>query len=207
MTQTKRKKQVRRPRALEQLVPDDNPPRNIPRRLAKKHARLTRDDRFMAMALIEQMLIRRFDRPDIKKAIDLKFGPITQHAFDEMVSDIYAKWRRHSEQDAPYYRESQRRSLLRLYREAEKNGDLRTCLDVERLLARLDGTLQPQKIAVATPQQWQEFDGRTPDELDFFAKHGCFPEEAPPELDAEAKPILEAVKRQNDASNPARGSA
>jgi hypothetical protein len=136
--------------------------------------------RLEALALTESLIIRRFDRRDIHQALRAKYGAaISEVRLDDLVQSVHRRWKQESEKDGPARSEAQRRALMRLYRSAEADKDWRVCVEIEKLLAKLDGTAAPTKVAVASPEQWAEFEGRSHADLTFYAEHGYWPEDAP----------------------------
>lgn len=146
----------------------------------KRIVQLKRADRMQAMALVENLLIRRFDRREVFVAVRAKFGAgLTDSNIDKLLKDVGTRWVQESAEDRPVRVESQRRALQRLYRQAESDKDWRVCIEVEKLMAKVDGTTAPVKVAVGTASEWAEMDGRSTDDLNYFAQHGYWPEQAP----------------------------
>lgn len=136
--------------------------------------------RLEALALTESLIIRRFDRRDIHQALRAKYGAAASEVrVDDLVESVHRRWRQESEKDAPARADAQRRALMRLYRSAEQDKDWRVCVEIEKLLSKLDGTAAPTKVSVASPEQWAEFEGRSHADLTFYAEHGYWPEDAP----------------------------
>lgn len=140
-------------------------------------------EREQAMALVETLLVRRYDRTDISKALRNRYGQQLPDAMiQRLLREVAARWQRESEDDREARVEAQRRALLRLYRQAESDKEWRVCVEIEKLLSKMDGTAAPQKVSVASPTEWAELEGRSQAELLFFAEHGYWPERAPDEL-------------------------
>jgi hypothetical protein len=147
-----------------------------------RHPRLNGVARREALFLVEELLVRRFERGDILKAVRQRFGDhLSDNAIDMYIDTVTKAWKAESERMRPHRQERQRRSLARLSRAAEKDRDWPSVMAAERLLAKIDGTEQPLRVvsAVAGEGGVSPFEGRSIEDLNFAAEHGYFPEEAP----------------------------
>lgn len=96
----------------------------------------------------------------------------------------------------PHRRAQMIASLDRLYEQCIAKGRLGTAVDVQRLLAKVDGTEAPTKhifggrvagapaVTEAAKQvvgtmDDPEFDGRSVEDLDYYADNGMWPEDGP----------------------------
>lgn len=70
-----------------------------------------------------------------------------------------------------------RRRLEALYRRAFQANKLTVCAQVLRQLTQLEGLDEPIKVDIHDRREFGE--GRSVEELNFYADHGCWPEEMP----------------------------
>lgn len=69
--------------------------------------------------------------------------------------------------------------LEELYRQTMEAGKHGYCLEILKQQAKIWGVDKPVRQAIV-PTVEDEFDGRDEEELEFFSRHGCWPEEYQP---------------------------
>lgn len=141
-----------------------------------------------AMAVAEELFLSRLrphqiitvlQRPETAKK-DAGMGLSKKDAV-YVVRMVKEMWKAESEEERTERRSYMLRSLDYLYTRALAAKDFKNCLEILRTVAKLEGTLTesvslnlPSGIAKSLEE---EFEGRSPGELEFFANHGRYPED------------------------------
>ncbi|MCB1197195.1 MAG: hypothetical protein KDK51_02390 [Deltaproteobacteria bacterium] len=89
--------------------------------------------------LTKDLLVQRIPRSQIIKSLEEKYG-IKQRQAENYISKVYKEWADQTNQSKHIRRFEQRESLLHLYQAAKEEKKFSTCLQIEKLLARVDGT-------------------------------------------------------------------
>lgn len=149
--------------------------------MKKPHRRLTEAERAEAMLVAEELLIQRSSPQSVGRALRQEYG-----VSEAQARDIVTAVLRQFSDDVKAYSGERRaqhvRVLDRLFNRAWTDGKLQVCVEVERLLQKVEGHEAPRRHVVDMPQAQaadKEFEGRTPDDLLYYAEHGYFPEDAP----------------------------
>lgn len=133
-----------------------------------------------AKVLVEELLLRRHTLSQIQSLMARHDLRLTKADTNRIVKLVKAEWANATEEVREERRDAQRRSLENLYRTAFADKKYSVCLGVERLLAELDGTMAPKRVQVSTGNREEdEFDDRSEVELEYFSKHGYYPDEDP----------------------------
>jgi len=131
----------------------------------------------------EELLLKRTTEPTIRRTLQLQFG-ITEHQAGLLLRRAIKRMQDAVEKQRPHRRAQQIASLDRLYEQAVSTGRLSAAVQVQRLLAKIEGTEKPVQVhhtGIPVTGAVDEMDGRDTEELEFFADHGYWPEEAPPD--------------------------
>ncbi len=146
-------------------------------------------DKVEATAFALERLALADREHDVIKALRASYGcsgNVARNIFHRAITML----RESIQLDADELRGTMEKRIDALYRlalqqtdpEGMPRPDLATCRDLLKYLGRIWGVEQPTKKQVEVSKSW--LDGRSADELDFYASHGCWPEEAPDELRA-----------------------
>lgn len=142
-----------------------------------RKARLSKSERLEAMLAAEKMLAERFHDDQVVRALQGRYE-CSVHQARGVLRSVYDRWEQESAERRSWRREQQIRSLEDLYREARKAKKFHVCVRIETLLARIEGTLEPDRMLVMGGRD-DDFETRTEAELDHYIAHGCWPEESP----------------------------
>jgi hypothetical protein len=156
----------------------------VPRKITR---RLTALERAEAKLVVEAMLCKRVDTRTIETALQEQYAmsvPSARHLVKVAIAEMQAA----VAAAAPHRRAQQIASLDRLYERALDAGKFMSALGVQRLLAKIEGTEKPRKhqhsgipapVVAAVSAVDPEFEGKSEDELNYYAEHGWWPGEGP----------------------------
>lgn len=105
---------------------------------------------------------------------------ITRAQALEVIAAVKREWLEVAEPTREEYRALQVRRLDHLYDAAFTSKRFSTCLQVQKLLAEIHGTLAPKKVDLRIPAGSgadAEFEDRSQFELEYYADHGRWPPE------------------------------
>jgi len=130
-----------------------------------------------ARLFAEQMLSKRVEDSQVISALQKNFAMRERHA-KEILKEVFKAWREEYQEGVAERRDRTLRVLGDLYRKAYTLGKVSSCVQIERLRAKVEGTVPEQELhAVIKDVESIEDDGRTEQEYEFYAQNGCWPEE------------------------------
>ncbi len=149
---------------------------------------MTALERAEAKLLVDEMLCKRVTERTIVTALVEEYS-IGEPAARKLLRDATKEMQAAVAEAMPHRRAQQIASLDRLYERALDKGKLGTAVAVQRLLAKIEGTEKPTKhqhtgipapaAAAGAAAGDPEFEGRSVEELDYYAEHGYWADEAP----------------------------
>lgn len=101
---------------------------------------------------------------------------VTKLQAQRAVDKVQRAWKEASEQVREDSREYQLRTLDDLYRKAYESDQLRQCVEVQKLIAQIEGNLAPVRVET-TAKEADEFSDRSEEELETYAATGYWPEQ------------------------------
>ena len=157
----------------------------------KQSKRLVGLERTEAKLVCEEMLCKRVTTRTIVEALVVQYAVSPQSA-GKVLAEATAEMQAAVKAAQPHRREQQIASLDRLYERALDMGKLTAALGVQRLLAKIEGTEKPTKhqhtgipapvaAAAGAATGDPEFEGKTLEELEYYADKGYWPDEGPEE--------------------------
>ena len=148
----------------------------------KPARRLDSAERIEAVLLAEEMVMKRCSDRAIVSALREHYLIAAQTA-RKILRDAVSGIQDQVAKSRPHRRAQQIASLDRLYERCLDQGKLSTAVRVQALLAKIEGTEKPTKhvhtgIPAAASAVVGEFADRSVEDLDYYAGHGHWPEEA-----------------------------
>ena len=149
-------------------------------------------ERMEAELFVEGLVLSRTTEPEIAKKVQKKCA-IGYDGARKLILKVLKNIQETIARHAPYRRAQAIAGLDRLYERACASGQLNIALGVQKLLAKIEGHEKPQRVIVSAPVETEdeEFEGRTIEDLDYYAQHAHWPEDAPgSEAKGEPEPVF-----------------
>lgn len=182
----------------------------------RKKPKLRGPERMRAMAFIENLLVRRYRRAEIAKALRHEFGPLDDGQINMLFHAVDTRWDQEHREQREHRARQQREVVMNISKGAINEKDWRAAIEAEKLLARIDGTEAPKRILAAThvsiaaPDQEElmrflaDAEARPKADQDYYLAHGHWPEEAPKSralVRAEGGPMLPEANPKANGSH------
>ena len=142
--------------------------------MARKNTRtLTDGEKMEAEVLAEEMFLRRVAEVVIGKALQKQYA-IGSDASQRILKKVIANIQECVQRQAPHRRAQAIASLDRLYERCLDAGRFGTALGVQKVLAKIEGHEKPIRVVhtEAASTGDEEFEGKTFEELEYYAAHG-----------------------------------
>lgn len=130
-----------------------------------------------AFLFAERLLCKRMPEEAVIREIKLRYAcaDITAR---HVINRVKTVWIKESESSRSEKKANALATLSHLTKMAIEHRDIKGAISVERLRAEIEGTLI-QDNEMKESIQFEEWQNRSREELEFFTSHGCWPEELP----------------------------
>ena len=140
----------------------------------------------------------------VRSHLALAYTDLSAIAVNNLVKDAHKLWKLDiAPRERKQYRQDQRKRLLMLWDRALADGKVMACIRVEELLAKIDDTLEPDRMQMVITDGNADYDDRSIAELNFFSDKGywaagdvlkALPPDVPVEIvDTPGTPVVVAV--------------
>lgn len=144
--------------------------------------------RHRALVVAEELLLSRYRVTQVVQFLKSEESglALSAQAARNAVETVQATWESERNWAQVSRRELHLRSLDNLYRRAFNSKQYKLCLEIETLIAKVEGHIsagrpEPEVVVQSGAADDDEFGDRSQSELEFFAAHGYWPEEVPAE--------------------------